>query len=79
MEGHRLTKPEKCSDELFELMNKCWLKQADDRPNFKEIRVELVKMLGDAGGQLFDSSLITSSGASCSENEYAYGITEIEE
>lgn len=36
-EGHRLEKPEICSESLYELMLDCWQGNRDDRPNFRDI------------------------------------------
>ncbi len=35
--GYRLSKPSKCPPEHYELMEKCWMKNPQQRPTFKEI------------------------------------------
>ena len=34
LSGYRLPQPEKCPDDIWKLMCKCWLKSATDRPSF---------------------------------------------
>ncbi len=35
--GGRLHKPDVCSDEIYELMKKCWSEEATNRPTFLNI------------------------------------------
>lgn len=35
--GVRLSRPEVCTDELYSLMQRCWMENPDDRPTFSEI------------------------------------------
>ncbi|XP_071804456.1 uncharacterized protein [Asterias amurensis] len=42
--GYRLAKPRKCSDEMYNLMLRCWQKDPNKRPNFDQILVGLTAM-----------------------------------
>lgn len=35
--GGRLEKPEICTEQIYELMLKCWSESCDERPSFEEI------------------------------------------
>lgn len=35
--GRRLKRPEICTDELFEIMKRCWCQNPDERPSFSEL------------------------------------------
>jgi len=37
LQGYRLPKPERCPNELYNLMRQCWSPLPDDRPKFPEI------------------------------------------
>lgn len=39
--GHRLQRPENCSEELYDLMLLCWAEKADNRPQFCDIVAKL--------------------------------------
>ncbi|MEE6488714.1 hypothetical protein FKM82_015333 [Ascaphus truei] len=43
--GYRMEKPENCSDEMYNLMLKCWKQEPDKRLTFCEISKELEKMM----------------------------------
>ncbi|XP_075697839.1 proto-oncogene tyrosine-protein kinase receptor Ret [Rhinoderma darwinii] len=43
--GYRMEKPENCSDEMYNLMLKCWKQEQDKRSTFGEISKELEKMM----------------------------------
>lgn len=43
--GYRMEKPENCTDEMYNLMLRCWKQEADKRPNFSDISKELEKMM----------------------------------
>ncbi|XP_068111575.1 proto-oncogene tyrosine-protein kinase receptor Ret [Hyperolius riggenbachi] len=43
--GYRMEKPENCSDEMYNLMLKCWKQEPDKRQTFSEISKELEKMM----------------------------------
>ncbi|KAM4636533.1 proto-oncogene tyrosine-protein kinase receptor Ret [Discoglossus pictus] len=43
--GYRMEKPENCSDEMYNLMLKCWKQEPDKRSTFAEISKELEKMM----------------------------------
>ncbi|PAV69205.1 hypothetical protein WR25_01548 [Diploscapter pachys] len=44
-EGNRLPKPELCPDEMYELMEKCWNMNPEDRLSFDELKSEISKCL----------------------------------
>ncbi|RCN48465.1 hypothetical protein ANCCAN_05460 [Ancylostoma caninum] len=44
-QGNRPPQPEKCPNEIFDLMSRCWKANPDDRPTFAEIRGELTILL----------------------------------
>ncbi|PIO58255.1 hypothetical protein TELCIR_20313 [Teladorsagia circumcincta] len=44
-QGNRPPQPEKCPDEIFKLMTRCWKADPNDRPTFAEIRGELTILL----------------------------------
>lgn len=43
--GGRLEKPSHCKAELFNVMSKCWAHDPKDRPTFKDLALELEKLL----------------------------------
>uniref|UniRef100_A0A803TQH0 receptor protein-tyrosine kinase n=1 Tax=Anolis carolinensis TaxID=28377 RepID=A0A803TQH0_ANOCA len=43
--GYRMEKPENCSEEMYNLMLRCWKQEPDKRPTFAEISKELEKMM----------------------------------
>ncbi|XP_067242391.1 proto-oncogene tyrosine-protein kinase receptor Ret [Chanodichthys erythropterus] len=43
--GYRMEKPENCTDEMYNLMLRCWKQEADKRPTFSDISKELEKMM----------------------------------
>ncbi|MBN3295839.1 RET kinase, partial [Amia calva] len=43
--GYRMEKPENCSEEMYNLMLRCWKQESDKRPTFSEISKELEKMM----------------------------------
>ncbi|XP_051945820.1 proto-oncogene tyrosine-protein kinase receptor Ret-like [Xyrauchen texanus] len=43
--GYRMEKPENCTDEMYNLMLRCWKQEPDKRPNFSDISKELEKMM----------------------------------
>lgn len=45
--GERLPKPESCSQEMYDIMLKCWLKYPKNRPTFQELSNDLQLMLDD--------------------------------
>ncbi|XP_037071793.1 epidermal growth factor receptor-like [Pollicipes pollicipes] len=50
--GERLPQPPSCSIEVYMIMIKCWMLDADSRPNFKELADEFAKMSRDPGRYL---------------------------
>ncbi|XP_043912217.1 proto-oncogene tyrosine-protein kinase receptor Ret [Protopterus annectens] len=43
--GYRMEKPENCSEEMYNLMLRCWKQEPDKRPPFTDISKELEKMM----------------------------------
>ncbi|XP_062319953.1 proto-oncogene tyrosine-protein kinase receptor Ret isoform X2 [Osmerus eperlanus] len=43
--GYRMEKPENCTDEMYNLMLRCWKQESDKRPVFSDISKELEKMM----------------------------------
>ncbi|XP_043238493.1 epidermal growth factor receptor-like isoform X2 [Amphibalanus amphitrite] len=50
--GERLPQPTSCSIEVYMIMIKCWMLDADSRPSFKELADEFAKMSRDPGRYL---------------------------
>ncbi|XP_076622399.1 discoidin domain-containing receptor 2-like isoform X1 [Colletes latitarsis] len=42
-----LARPNRCSDDLYRMMNKCWSKRTEDRPTFEEIYLYLERLALD--------------------------------
>ena len=42
-----LSRPNRCSDDLYRVMNKCWSKNVVDRPTFEEIYLYLERLALD--------------------------------
>uniref|UniRef100_A0A3Q3IZM7 Proto-oncogene tyrosine-protein kinase receptor Ret n=1 Tax=Monopterus albus TaxID=43700 RepID=A0A3Q3IZM7_MONAL len=43
--GYRMERPENCSEEMYNLMLRCWKQEPDKRPTFSDISKELEKMM----------------------------------
>ncbi|KAL1457520.1 hypothetical protein WDU94_007741 [Cyamophila willieti] len=43
--GHRLEKPSRCSDQMYDMMQECWKYEATDRPQFSLLVTKLDKRL----------------------------------
>lgn len=39
--GYRMPAPTKCPDFLYQIMLKCWSAEPDDRPDFRNLKVQL--------------------------------------
>ncbi|KAK9499252.1 hypothetical protein O3M35_002321 [Rhynocoris fuscipes] len=50
--GDRLPQPNICTIDVYVLMIKCWMKDAESRPSFKELADEFAKMARDPGRYL---------------------------
>ncbi|GAB1603004.1 epidermal growth factor receptor-like isoform X1 [Argonauta hians] len=50
--GERLPQPSMCTIDVYMIMIKCWMLDADSRPSFKELEVEFGKMSRDPGRYL---------------------------
>ncbi|CAI4231854.1 unnamed protein product [Auanema sp. JU1783] len=49
-EGNRLPKVDKCPEEIYEIMEKCWEADPEKRPSFNEIRQSLATFLNESDG-----------------------------
>jgi hypothetical protein len=45
LKGYRMDSPEGCSVEVYDIMKRCWEKEVDQRPNFKELMVMINQLL----------------------------------
>ncbi|CAB4027555.1 proto-oncogene tyrosine- kinase receptor Ret, partial [Paramuricea clavata] len=45
--GKRMERPPQCSEELYELMKKCWEHEQENRPSFHDIHEQLKGMLAE--------------------------------
>ena len=45
MAGNRLSRPEKCPEEIFKIIQQCWQERTKDRPSMRDIHTELRKLL----------------------------------
>jgi tyrosine-protein kinase Fes/Fps len=45
VKGGRLPKPEKCPDEVFQVMNSCWAQQPSQRPSFDALETLMNKLV----------------------------------
>uniref|UniRef100_A0A8C8RUE3 Proto-oncogene tyrosine-protein kinase receptor Ret n=1 Tax=Pelusios castaneus TaxID=367368 RepID=A0A8C8RUE3_9SAUR len=43
--GYRMERPENCSEEMYNLMLRCWKQEPDKRPTFADISKELERMM----------------------------------
>uniref|UniRef100_T1IN09 Protein kinase domain-containing protein n=1 Tax=Strigamia maritima TaxID=126957 RepID=T1IN09_STRMM len=50
--GERLPQPSVCTIDVYMIMIKCWMLDADSRPNFRELGDEFAKMARDPGRYL---------------------------
>uniref|UniRef100_A0A8C4R1R4 receptor protein-tyrosine kinase n=1 Tax=Eptatretus burgeri TaxID=7764 RepID=A0A8C4R1R4_EPTBU len=62
-EGYRMEKPKLSSDNIYQLMGKCWNSNADKRPTFTELAEKI--------GQTLPQCLLQAHALSCSEFESA--------
>ena len=44
LSGYRMTKPEKCPDEVYEIVQKCWKENSKERPNMEQIVAEMQEL-----------------------------------
>lgn len=49
-QGYRMEKPDNCSDQLYQVMLKCWEELPDKRPTFSNLRTILDDMLEETSG-----------------------------
>jgi serine/threonine protein kinase len=45
--GERLRKPDNCPDTIYEMMQRCWMVETRDRPQFSDIVAVIESQLGD--------------------------------
>jgi hypothetical protein len=50
-DGHRLAQPEACPDNVWAIIDSCWVKQPNRRPTFRQLKKALAHEAADAGGQ----------------------------
>ncbi len=46
MEGERLEHPERCPEEVFDVMRACWKKEPQERPTFTDIQKRVQQVRG---------------------------------
>ncbi|KAJ7374035.1 hypothetical protein OS493_009365 [Desmophyllum pertusum] len=80
--GYRMEKPDICSEEIYQLMTRCWADNPDARPTFTELRQDLEDWMQRDTPYLdldldqlnedrpyYDASAVSaSSGSSCEEH-----------
>ena len=49
--GHRLAKPEACTDDIWAIIDSCWVKQPNRRPTFRQLKKALAHVADTVGGQ----------------------------
>ncbi|XP_035829197.1 fibroblast growth factor receptor 2-like [Aplysia californica] len=56
--GYRMERPDNCSEELYQMMLKCWHQHPDHRPTFSTLSQWLEDMMTDvSGAQYLDMQL----------------------
>ncbi|CAH1793778.1 unnamed protein product [Owenia fusiformis] len=48
-QGHRMSKPEHCPIEIYDIMRMCWIEDPNERPTFKDLCETLSNLLTDNG------------------------------
>lgn len=71
-EGYRLPKPESCPERVYELMMRCWNKEPEARPNFKELFSDLNGLLDPYRKQAIQEKKDMSMQIRQSDNEILY-------
>lgn len=65
LQGKRLERPESCTDQLYELMLRCWQTCPEDRPQFadifRQLDVDNAKLYVDFGETLSECDISTQS------------------
>ncbi|KAM7446169.1 Endothelium-specific receptor tyrosine kinase 1 [Porites harrisoni] len=60
-DGYRMPKPKHVDDELYKIMKLCWLEDANTRPSFSELKIQLKKVENQHQGlinmNLYDNQL----------------------
>lgn len=44
LEGYRLSKPKKCSSDIYQILLSCWKENPEERPEFSEVK-EITNLL----------------------------------
>ncbi|BFZ21756.1 hypothetical protein BsWGS_24794 [Bradybaena similaris] len=75
--GERLQQPIICTIDVYMIMVKCWMLDADSRPSFKELQEEFAKMSRDPGRYLVieGDALMRLPSVSYDKNELVHGIS----
>ncbi|CAL1544739.1 unnamed protein product [Lymnaea stagnalis] len=76
--GERLQQPSMCTIDVYMIMVKCWMLEAESRPSFRELVDEFAKMSRDPGRYLVieGDSLMRLPSVSYDKNELVHGITD---
>lgn len=48
-DGHRLEKPQRCSDSIWSIIESCWVKQPNRRPTFRQLKKALAHVAEELG------------------------------
>jgi hypothetical protein len=60
LKGYRMPKPEKCPDNFYQLMIKCWSSNPSNRPRWSQLRIELQKLLAEVAKEETSSLVIVT-------------------
>nr|KAI8744868.1 epidermal growth factor receptor-like isoform X1 [Biomphalaria glabrata] len=76
--GERLQQPSMCTIDVYMIMVKCWMLEAESRPTFKELVEEFAKMSRDPGRYLVieGDELMRLPSVSYDKNDLVTGMTE---
>ncbi|XP_059152348.1 epidermal growth factor receptor-like isoform X2 [Physella acuta] len=74
--GERLQQPSMCTIDVYMIMVKCWMLEAESRPSFKELVDEFAKMSRDPGRYLVieGDSLMRLPSVSIDKDEFFNGL-----
>lgn len=76
--GERLQQPSMCTIDVYMIMVKCWMLEAESRPSFRELVDEFAKMSRDPGRYLVieGDSLMRLPSVSYDKNELVHDIND---
>ncbi|KAH9498588.1 hypothetical protein Btru_007466 [Bulinus truncatus] len=76
--GERLQQPSMCTIDVYMIMVKCWMLEAESRPSFKELVDEFAKMSRDPGRYLVieGDALMRLPSVSYDKHELVHGMTD---